>query len=152
MKNQFKNSLFSAFVLATTLLVVSCGPTSKKGAWTEADKKTATDRCNKEMEKMKSSADMKSLADMGGDVSMFGTKVCDCITKKIEADYESLASIDNAKMEAIGATCGEEIAKPMMEEIMKKKMAEEAAKTPDTTNTKKDDMKKDEMKKDDMKK
>lgn len=94
MKSIFYVSLFSMILFAS-----SCGPTSTKGKWTDDDKKKFNDECT----------GVKEVKDLGE----LGTKLCDCMLKKSEQEFDSFrqADSDEEKMKTIATNCATEIMK-----------------------------------------
>ncbi len=79
------------------LLFTSCGESSTKGKWTAEDKKSFSDEC----------LGVKEIQDLGES----GKKLCDCMLKKSEAEFNSFteADGDEAKMTTIGEACAGEM-------------------------------------------
>jgi hypothetical protein len=91
-----KKSIILIGVFSITLLMVSCGG-STKGKWTDEDKKKFSDECTGVKE-------MKELGETG-------TKLCDCMLSKSEMDFNSFkeADSDEAKMTTFGEACAVEV-------------------------------------------
>ncbi|KOY87503.1 hypothetical protein AD998_16390 [bacterium 336/3] len=111
-----KKGLF-ILAVASMALMGSC-KSSKKGAWTDGDKKSFTKDCEAEIVKVKDTPDGKTIESMGVKIEDLAQKACDCAIKKIESNYENLkeADKDSKGTKAIGTECGAEA----MKELMKK--------------------------------
>lgn len=86
--------------VAVALVLVSCGQSSKKGAWSQEDK----DKFNKEMEKVKGSLDV-----LGDKKQAY----IDCYWKKVEANYENFekANSDVSGCQKLAMDCATEAMK-----------------------------------------
>jgi hypothetical protein len=89
-----KKSIIFIGILSITLSLASCGG-STKGKWSEDDKKAFSEECNK---------DIKDLGDSGA-------KLCDCMLKKSEVEFNSFkdADSDEEKIKTIAEACLVEI-------------------------------------------
>ena len=111
-----KKGLF-VLAVAAMALMGSC-KSSKKGAWTDGDKKSFTKGCESEINKLKDSPDGKTIQSVGVNIEEFAKKSCDCALKKVEAAYESPkdAEKDKSGLTNIGSECGRDV----MMQLMKK--------------------------------
>jgi len=92
------------------LSLIACGPKSKKGAWIDEDKKKFSDSCN-----------IKVDAKLGKTAKLLGLdtqKMCDCMTKKMEAEYDNYETMNAQKGEE-AKKHAEEIMTPCVQEAMK---------------------------------
>lgn len=115
LKFDFMKKIVFLFVLMAVF--ASC-KTSKKGAWSESDKKAFREGCEGEIQRLKDSPDGKTIAALVS-LEEFGKKSCDCALKKIEQEYENPneAKKNDAGVDKIAQKCGEDV----MIELMSKK-------------------------------
>jgi hypothetical protein len=95
-----KKIILTVGVLSLSLMfVVACGPKSKKGAWTDADKKKFNDICLGD-EKIK-------------ELGEPGKELCDCMIKKAEAQFDDFnqCNSDETADEKIAMDCADEVVK-----------------------------------------
>ena len=88
-------------MLGLVVALSACGEKSKKGAWVEADKKAASEFCNKEIGGQFPES-MKKMIDMD--------KFCGCFVEKVEADFENFESVKSSGDKAAGETIGRDCA------------------------------------------
>ena len=91
---------------------------SRKGKWSEKDRKSFVKGCENEINKLKDSPDGKTIQSVGVNIEEFAKKSCDCAFKKVEAAYHSPkdAEKDKSGLTNIGSECGGDV----MIELMKK--------------------------------
>jgi len=111
-----KKGLF-ILAVASMALMGSC-KSSKKGAWTDTDKKAFNKGCVDEIVKMKDTPNGKTIQSVGVNIEEFAQKSCDCAIKKVEAAYDNPTSAgkDSQGLNTIGGDCGKDV----MMQLMKK--------------------------------
>ncbi len=101
------------------LFLASCGG-SKKGAWSDEDKEKFQSKCKSEF------------GTNAGDDSK---KLCDCLTSKVEQEYENFDEADKAMNTDAGAKIGLDCMSELAKDAMKDLKAPENIDTPtDQTN------------------
>jgi hypothetical protein len=96
-----KKIILTAGVVSLSLMFVACGPKSKKGAWTDADKNQFNTECSKGVSGSK---------DLPVEI---GKELCDCMLKKAEVQFDNFAQCDSdeASDDKIGSECADEVVK-----------------------------------------
>lgn len=91
---------------------------SRRGKWSEKDKKAFTETCVDEIVKMKDTPNGKTIQSVGVNIEEFAKKSCDCAFKKVEAAYDNPtnAGKDSQGLNTIGGDCGRDV----IMELMKK--------------------------------
>ncbi|KOY87502.1 hypothetical protein AD998_16385 [bacterium 336/3] len=91
---------------------------SRRGKWSEKDRKAFTKGCEDEINKLKDTPNGKTIQGAGVNIEEFAQKACDCAMKKVEQKYQDPkeANKDNEGLTNIGSDCGRDV----MIELMKK--------------------------------
>ncbi|MCU0439702.1 MAG: hypothetical protein MUC49_17570 [Raineya sp.] len=112
-----KKGLFVLAIASMSLMMGSC-KSSKKGAWTDGDKKTFTKLCEESFAKEKGSANMKTIESVGVKIEEFTKKSCDCLLSKAEQQYDNVKAADKdaSGITKIAGDCGGQV----IQELMKK--------------------------------
>ena len=97
MKNLMKTSLYLLFF---TFLFMSCGDSSKKGAWSSSD----MDRCTSDMiSEMKDDPESEEILSLSGStMEEFATCACEKVEELYESESEASTALDKMSDEEIG--------------------------------------------------
>jgi hypothetical protein len=94
-----KKIILTAGVVSLSLIFVACGSGSKKGAWTDSDKKQFNDICL-------GNDKIKELGEPG-------KELCECMIKKAEVQFDNFdqCNSDETADEKIAMDCADEVIK-----------------------------------------
>ncbi len=87
-----------ACLVSVALITAYCGPSSKKGAWIEADLQKFSSECT----------GIKEMKDLGE----LGQKVCECALSRSVAEFDSYSAANSSEagMKGIFEACAKEAA------------------------------------------